>query len=188
MRGLLSLLGCLAEPLINEANFIRRILPPARASFLKDIRALTTPSVRRLFRLAFYASSALVGVLSLAPSTTLPPVSINDKIEHVVAYALLGILGAVSFECGALRTILGLAAYGLLLELLQAFSPGRSPELADALADIVGACVGYGTLITLRRARAGRLAARAIYRRAPNAGEGNHMASGSSTADSPLSD
>ena len=148
---------------------------------------MTTRSIRRLFRLAFYASSALVGALSLAPSTTLPPVSINDKIEHVVAYALLGFVGAVSFECGALRTILGLAAFGILLELLQAFSPGRSPELGDALADVAGACLGYGALIILRRAWASKLAARVIRRRAPNASEGSHIASGSSTADS-LSD
>jgi VanZ family protein len=146
------------------------------------------PSIRRLSRIALYASSAMVGVLSLAPSTTFPPVSINDKIEHVVAYALLGILGAVSFECGALRTIIGLAAFGISLELLQAFSPGRSPELADALADVVGACLGYGALIALRRACSGKLAPRGTRSRAPNAGEGNHMASGSPSADAPLSD
>jgi VanZ family protein len=109
-----------------------------------------TVLVRRLVRLAFYGASALVGALSLAPAAALPPVSINDKVEHVIAYAALGLLGGASSERGILRTILGLAAFGVLLECLQAFSPGRLPDPVDALADIIGACIGAGAAAALR--------------------------------------
>jgi VanZ family protein len=102
-------------------------------------------------RIAFYGTSALVAALSLAPSTTLPPMSIGDKMEHVTAYAVLGLLGAASSVRGVARVILGLAAFGIAIEMLQSFSPGRSPDPLDAMADIVGASLGCGAAIVLRR-------------------------------------
>ena len=107
-------------------------------------------TTRRLLRIAFYAAAALVGVLSLVPSTTLPSTSIGDKMEHVIAYAVLGLLGAASSERRIMRVILGLAAFGLAIEMLQTFSPGRSPDLLDVAADIAGAGVGCGLAILLR--------------------------------------
>jgi VanZ family protein len=108
---------------------------------------------RRLARLAFYAVAAAVATLSLMPGTALPPASIGDKAGHVVAYAGLGVLGAATARGagGALLTLLGLATLGATLELLQTFSPGRSPELADALVNIAGACLGGGAVVLLRR-------------------------------------
>jgi VanZ family protein len=106
---------------------------------------------RRLGRIAFYLASALVGALSLAPSATLPPTTIGDKTEHVITYAALAVLGGATSERGILRTILGLAAFGIALEFLQALSPGRSPDALDALADIIGACLGGGAVMAVRR-------------------------------------
>jgi hypothetical protein len=80
--------------------------------------------VRRLLRIAFYGAGALVATLSLAPGATLPATSIGDKMEHAIAYAVLGLLGATSSGRGTMRTILGLAAFGLIIEGLQTFSPG----------------------------------------------------------------
>lgn len=106
--------------------------------------------IRRLLRIAFYLAGALVGILSLAPAATLPPSSIGDKAEHALAYALLGLLGAATSERGVLRMILGLVASGIAIEGLQAFSPGRSPDALDVLADIVGAALGCGAAVALR--------------------------------------
>ncbi len=110
------------------------------------------PLVHRLLRIVFYLASALVAALSLAPSAALPPMSIGDKAEHVIAYAVLGLLGGVSARRGVVRTILGLAAFGIALELLQAFSPGRAPDAIDALADMIGACIGGAAALAVRRA------------------------------------
>ncbi|HKP22618.1 MAG TPA: VanZ family protein [Dongiaceae bacterium] len=107
--------------------------------------------LRRLLRIAFYAASALVAGLSLVPSATLPPTSIGDKMEHAIAYAVLGLLGAASSARGVTRTILGLAAFGLIIEALQTFSPGRSPDLLDAATDVIGAGLGCAAAIVLRR-------------------------------------
>lgn len=110
-----------------------------------------TGQIRRLLRATFYFAAMLVAVLSLAPSTALPPVSIGDKAEHVVAYVVLALLGATSSERGIARTILGLSVFGGAIELLQALSPGRSPDALDAAADIAGACIGCGLAAPLRR-------------------------------------
>lgn len=106
--------------------------------------------MRQLWRGGFYAASTLVAVLSLVPSAALPPTSISDKVEHVIAYAVLGLLGAASSERSVIRVILGLAVFGIAIELLQTFSPGRSPDLLDVLADIAGATLGSGLVIPLR--------------------------------------
>ena len=107
-------------------------------------------AVRRLLRIAFYAAGALVAAVSLVPSTTLPPTSIGDKVEHVIAYAVLGLLGAASSERGVMRVILGLAVFGVAIEMLQAFSPGRAPDPLDLVADIAGAGLGCGLALLLR--------------------------------------
>lgn len=105
---------------------------------------------RGLARTAFFAASALVAALSLVPGAALPPTSIGDKAEHAIAYAVLGLLGAASTEGKVVRVILGLAAFGAAIELLQAFSPGRSPDLLDVAADIAGAGLGGSLAILLR--------------------------------------
>jgi len=109
-----------------------------------------TPLRRRLLQIAFYLASALVGTLSLAPSAALPAVSIGDKAEHAIAYAALALLGTASSERGVMRTILGLAVFGLALEFLQTFSPGRSADAADIVANVIGACLGAGAFVALR--------------------------------------
>jgi VanZ family protein len=109
-------------------------------------------SKRRFLMVSFYAACALVGVLSLLPRATLPSLSIGDKVEHVIAYAMLALLGCTLFERRRAAVILGLAAYGAVLELLQFLAPGRSPEIADGVADLIGACVGCGAAIALCRA------------------------------------
>src|SRR5512147_826873 len=105
----------------------------------------------RLQRATFYLACAGVGVLTLALGAAIPVMSIGDKMEHVIAYVVLGLLGAATSQRGSLRVILGLAAFGIALEFLQTFSPGRSPDAIDALANIVGACIGAGAAIMLRR-------------------------------------
>ncbi len=116
--------------------------------------------LHRLLRTCFYVAAMAVAILSLAPGGALPPVSLDDKIEHVLAYAALGLLGVATARSATevLRTVCGLIVLGIVLEFLQAFSPGRSPELADALADIIGTAIGGGGVVILRRIRVAVLA------------------------------
>ena len=87
---------------------------------------------------------------------------LNDKVAHFGLYAVLGATlafgrwrwGAASPRHAWLVT-LGIL-YGATDEWHQMYVPGRSPEVADWLADIVGVVAGYGTTwALLGRTRAG---------------------------------
>jgi len=108
-------------------------------------------------------------VLSLVPSPAADPavgIGPTDKAAHALGYAVLGAAGlrAVALDprlgqrwtrgpglTAALGTValavvvvLAVAAFGGGIELLQRPVPGRSFEVADALANTVGATAGVG--------------------------------------------
>jgi VanZ family protein len=77
-----------------------------------------------------------------------------DKIGHFLAYACLG-LTAFWAQLAVLSkrwaVTLALAAYGVLLEGLQGLGGVRSPEVADAVANGLGALAGFaGALVLVR--------------------------------------
>ena len=76
----------------------------------------------------------------------------NDKLEHLTAYAVLGLVGGLAFPTRRSRLWL-LALLPLLamaLELGQAFAPGRSAEIVDAVASGAGAWLSLLPLLAMR--------------------------------------
>lgn len=79
------------------------------------------------------------------------PITVWDKLAHVVEYAILGILSYRAFvntgsvwgtRHAMLLTILFSVAYGLTDELHQLFVPNRQADLVDVFADSLGATSG----------------------------------------------
>lgn len=96
-----------------------------------------------------------IAIMSLTESTHMPSVSLNDKLLHGAMYALLAVtwalplrkLSTFNFHLST-YIICGVTAYGALMEILQRFCTlTRSGEMADLLADFLGAFVG--TMIVL---------------------------------------
>jgi len=82
-----------------------------------------------------------------------------DKIEHLTGFALLGILlctiGAIrgSQTVSICTTVLAIVAlYGIIDELTQSFSPGRTPDLRDWQFNMFGATIGVGIFCLVRLA------------------------------------
>jgi VanZ family protein len=84
----------------------------------------------------------------------------SDKLLHAVAFLVLALLTARAVRYGLpQRTPLsriGLAvalsvATGVLLEVYQLALPDRSAEVADAVADAIGAVLGGVALLVFRR-------------------------------------
>ncbi len=101
-------------------------------------------SPRTVIRVLFGLAVTVVAVLSLLPAHDLPNVAASDKIEHAGAYFVLAILGGLGLRerRGLLFLFIFLCAMGGVIELLQAFSPGRSPDVFDALPNATGAAAG----------------------------------------------
>jgi VanZ family protein len=95
-------------------------------------------------RAAFIASVIGVVVLSLLPAKHAPSL-FNDKLEHLMAYAALGLVGGVAFPTwrATLWMIALLPLLAIALELGQELVPGRSTEVADAVVS------GAGSWLTL---------------------------------------
>jgi len=88
------------------------------------------------------------------PGPSLPPIFITfgDKIKHFGAYMILAILLAVtlrvqdkfpSLKYAYIKfTFIFIGYYGIFDEIHQIFIPGRSFDLLDYVADLLGALAG----------------------------------------------
>ena len=101
-----------------------------------------------------------------SPPPIAPPIPFIDKIEHAIAYCLLGALIARAIAGTwpetpprALVLLAGAVAavYGITDEIHQSFTPGRFVEIADGIADAIGGFAGAG-LFARWRTRASRRA------------------------------
>jgi len=86
----------------------------------------------------------------LGPLEDVQVVAHQDLAGHLVEYVVLGALVALALLRTTgytpleafLVTVFVSAAYGLLLEGLQAFVPGRTASTADAVMNTLGALIG----------------------------------------------
>jgi VanZ family protein len=86
-----------------------------------------------------------------APIRMLSKLGINDKIEHLGAYALLALLPTVHERWRRLSLLLLLMLLlGVALEFGQLYSPGRSFEIGDMVADATGLLAGFLCGLLLR--------------------------------------
>ncbi len=96
---------------------------------------------------------AVVAILHLATTQRSYPgvEDLNDKVSHVLAFAGLALLSDFSFPARRFGTkVIGLLAFGLLIEVVQYFLPYRESSVFDWLADAIG-IAAYAVCIPLLR-------------------------------------
>lgn len=91
-------------------------------------------------------------ILTSLPSETLPSVEIGDKVNHFLAFFVLGFFLNLTLRYQnkfpaikknvLILTIAIASVYGLFDELHQLLVPGRSAEVMDWVADFIGAILG----------------------------------------------
>ena len=90
---------------------------------------------------------------AFTPTTpTAQPIGV-DKVQHLLAFAALGVAAAMTLPAGlrqAARATIGLVLYGGFIELVQTQLPTRHGDWADLLADAVGVAVGLALAALLR--------------------------------------
>lgn len=122
---------------------------PFRLRSIKPLRRA------RLWLALWSASVAVVVVFSLLPARDIPDAPHGlDKIEHLIAYALLA-AGAVQLFARRLALLSACACLALLgigLEYAQGhMGLGRAMDPRDALANTLGVLLGLATLFTPMR-------------------------------------
>ncbi len=104
----------------------------------------------RVWRVIALGWMALLFFLSSKSDLPVPPLfSFQDKIEHGIAFGMLGIFFHRSFKPHWAPPLLTrvlvitamVAAYGAFDELHQSFVPARDASLADFVADTIGGLV-----------------------------------------------
>lgn len=103
---------------------------------------------RRLRFTRLWLGIGLIGCAVLAYASLMPDppqpsaVPYYDKLAHMLAYGVLGAWfgGVLPSHYG--RIFIGLAAYGLVLELVQSLTGYRSGEMLDMAADVAGIIAG----------------------------------------------
>jgi len=86
---------------------------------------------------------------------TVDRIPVSDKILHFTAYVLLAGLAMLGFRRPqyALMAASSMALLGMFLEFGQHFVPGRTPDVADELANIIGVAGGITLAFPFRQPR-----------------------------------
>lgn len=97
-----------------------------------------------LVRAAAVCAAVVIAFASLSPQAPAIQSGLSDKVDHLAAYTVLMLLMALgwSHRIGLGVLLAAAIGFGGLLELLQAFSPGRQPDWADFAVNSCGALIG----------------------------------------------
>lgn len=105
-----------------------------------------------LYRAVFWCMCLGIFVLAILPnnssSIAFPDA---DKIVHAMAFGGLSFVGCLAYPLRIFVLATFLVFLGAAIEVAQGFTPDRSPELFDFLADVVGIALGFITYRLLER-------------------------------------
>jgi VanZ family protein len=98
-------------------------------------RRLTLP------KLLFWLAALFTFVMALLPQPPKIPGNPSDKVQHAVAFAVLGLLAAWAYPgASPLLLIAALSGFGLLIEIFHLVPVlGRDSDLVDWIVDTVAA-------------------------------------------------
>jgi hypothetical protein len=114
--------------------------------------------MQKLLRIAFWCALTVAFVLAVLPHPPILPGEPSDKIQHILAFTTLALLGSAAYpRLSALKLLAGLSAFGALIELVQSIPElHRDAELLDWVADttaVVVVLVAVGGWLRLRSKR-----------------------------------
>jgi hypothetical protein len=113
---------------------------------------------RRFALAAFWAALIFAFVMAIVPQPPEVPGDPSDKVLHMIAFAVLTGLAAAAYpRANPLRILLGLAAFGATIEIVQAIPAlNRDSEWIDLVADIGAMLAAQAAVTLIRRLGAGR--------------------------------
>ena len=98
--------------------------------------------VVKIARIAAWVLIVALVVMTLGPPTVRPVTGFNRSLEHVAAFALLGLAFGLAYpDRRLLLAVIGVAV-AALMETLQQMVPGRHAYFNDFVINAAGACAG----------------------------------------------
>jgi len=113
--------------------------------------------LRRIVKPLFWAALLFAYVAAILPQADAPKIAESDKVEHMIAFVTLALLGKLAYPRIATLTLgLLLAGLGALIEFTQMIPAlHRDGNIADWIADSIAIVIGLGAAtLLLRRLRA----------------------------------
>jgi hypothetical protein len=109
-------------------------------------------SARATSRVIFWAAWTFSLVMAVLPHPPHFPGEPSDKVQHILAFLTLGVLGAWAYpKTLMLQLLVRLSLFGALIELVQAIPIlNRDSDPLDWLADTVAAALALGIAGWLR--------------------------------------
>lgn len=107
--------------------------------------------IERCFRFLFWSAIGLCFIMAVIPVAIQTHGS--DKVQHMVAFAVLTLLGLAAYpRVGRLALAAGLAGFGALIEFAQALPiVSRDSDLMDWVTDVVAVLAVLATAEVVRR-------------------------------------
>jgi hypothetical protein len=108
-----------------------------------------------VFRILFWSAAAFAFVMAALPHPPQVPGTPPDKVQHVLAFTCLALLGWAAYpRLGMVKLLLGLSAFGALIELVQMIpSLHRDSDALDWFADTAAVIVVLLAILLWRRMR-----------------------------------
>jgi VanZ family protein len=117
-----------------------------------------------LLRLLFWSAVVCAFAMAVLPHPPLVPEALSDKVQHMLAFACLALLGSLAYpRLAVIRLVLALIAFGALIELVQLVPAlHRDADSRDWLVDTAAVVATVVAILGCRRVRArqGRAARR----------------------------
>ena len=96
----------------------------------------------KIARIAAWLLVVAIVVMTLGPPTVRPVSGFNRSLEHVAAFALLGLAFGLAYPDRRILLALIGVAVAALMETLQLVVPGRHAYFSDFVINAGGACAG----------------------------------------------
>ena len=95
----------------------------------------------RAAKALFWAAALFAFIMATLPHP--PHVPASDKVQHMVAFATLALLGSIAYSrLSTLRLLIGLSLFGAFIEVVQAIPAlHRDSDVLDWVADTIAAAV-----------------------------------------------
>jgi hypothetical protein len=97
----------------------------------------------RWARAIFWAAACFAFIMAVLPHPPQVPGEPNDKVQHVIAFATLAMLGSFAYPATALlQLLLRLSLFGAAIEVVQAIPAlHRDSDVLDWIADTAAVAV-----------------------------------------------